>query len=106
MGVRDPPFPLRRFESRGWLLHRRRPITTVRMAPDGATYRRPPADREEARRRCERVSRLIVKLRGHGLVAKVPRARLYRVTRHGQCVMSASIALHDHDFPNNYMLAA
>lgn len=29
-------------------------------------YRRPPADRAEAHRRCERVSRLIVKLRGHG----------------------------------------
>ena len=69
-------------------------------------YRRPPADRDEAHRRCERVSRLIVKLRGHGLVAKVPRARLYRVTRHGQRVMSAAIALHDDDFPKNYMLAA
>ena len=31
---------------------------------------------------------------------------LYRVTRHGQPVMTAAIALHDHDFPNNYMLAA
>ena len=41
-------------------------------------YRRPPADRDEAHRRCERVSRLIVKLRGHGLVAKIPRARRYR----------------------------
>ena len=36
-------------------------------------YRRPPADRDEAHRRCERTSRLIVKLRGHGLVAKIPR---------------------------------
>ena len=69
-------------------------------------YRRPPADRDEAHRRCERVSRLIVKLRGHGLVAKVPRARLYRVPRHGHRVMTAAIALHDNDLPNNYMLAA
>jgi hypothetical protein len=38
--------------------------------------RRSPADAAEAHRRCERVSRLIVKLRGRGLVAKVPRARL------------------------------
>jgi hypothetical protein len=38
-------------------------------------YRRPPGDRDEAHRRCERVSRLIVKMRGHGLVAKIPRAR-------------------------------
>ena len=47
-----------------------------------------------------------MKLRGHALVAKVPRARLYRVTRYGHRVMTAAIALHDHDFPDNYMLAA
>ena len=62
-------------------------------------YRRPPADRDEAHRRCERVSRLIVKLRGHGLVAKIPRARRYRVTRYGHRVMTAAIALHDDQFP-------
>jgi hypothetical protein len=69
-------------------------------------YRRPPADRDEAHRRCERVSRLIVKLRGHGLVAKVPRSRLYRVTRYGQRVMTAAIALHDDDYPVHYLTAA
>jgi hypothetical protein len=69
-------------------------------------YRRPPADRDEAHRRCERVSRLIVKLRGHGLVAKVPRARLYRVTRYGHRVMAAAIALHDDHFPATFIAAA
>jgi hypothetical protein len=69
-------------------------------------YRRPAADRDEAHRRCERVSRLIVKLRGHGLVAKVPRSRLYRVTRYGQQVMTAAIALHDHDYPIHYLMVA
>jgi hypothetical protein len=69
-------------------------------------YRRPPADRDEAHRRCERVSRLIVKLRGHGLVAKIPRARRYRVTRYGQRVMTAAIAVHDHNFPTHYNTAA
>ena len=69
-------------------------------------YRRPPADRDEAHRRCERVSRLIVKLRGHGLVAKIPRARRYRVTRYGHRVMTAAIALHDHGFPDRYLAAA
>src|SRR5439155_18007505 len=62
-------------------------------------YRRPPADKDEAHRRCERVSRLIVKLRGHGLVAKVPCARLYWVTRYGHRV-------HDHNFPASFMAAA
>ena len=69
-------------------------------------YRRPPAHRDEAHRRCERVSRLIVKLRGHGLVAKIPRARRYRVTRYGHRVMTAAIALHDHGFPDRYLAAA
>jgi hypothetical protein len=69
-------------------------------------YRRPPRDRNEAHRRCERVSRLIVKLRGHGLVAKVPRSRLYRVTHYGNQVMTAAIALHDDQFPERYLAAA
>lgn len=60
---------------------------------------RPAADEAETRRRCQRVSRLITKLRGHGLVAKVPRRRLYRVTPYGQRVMAAALAVHDHDFP-------
>jgi hypothetical protein len=69
-------------------------------------YKRPPADTDEAHRRCERVSRLIVKLRGHGLVAKVPRARLYRVTRRGHRVLGAVIALHDDRYPDHYLAAA
>jgi hypothetical protein len=69
-------------------------------------YQRRPADRDEAHRRCERVSRLIVKLRGHGLVAKIPRARRYRVTRHGHRVMTAAITLHDHHFADRYIAAA
>ncbi len=69
-------------------------------------YRRPAADRDEAHRRCERVSRLIVKLRGHGLVAKLPRARRYRVTRYGHRVMTAAITLHDHGYPARFMAAA
>lgn len=68
-------------------------------------YRLSPTDRDEAHRRCERVSRLIVKLRGHGLVAKIPRARRYRVTRYGHRVMTAAIALHDNDFPTQFMAA-
>ena len=69
-------------------------------------YRRPAADRDETRRRCERTSRLIVKLRGHGMIAKIPRARRYRVTRHGQRVMTAAITLHDDRFADNYNAAA
>jgi hypothetical protein len=69
-------------------------------------YRRPPADQAEAHRPCERVSRLIVKLRGHGLIAKVPRARLYRVTAYGQRVMTAAVAIHDDRYPTHYLTHA
>jgi hypothetical protein len=55
-------------------------------------YTRPPVDLDERRRRCERTSRLMVKLRGHGLVAKIPPARRYRVTSYGHRVMTAALA--------------
>jgi hypothetical protein len=69
-------------------------------------YPRPPDTTVEAHRRCQRVSRLIVKLRGHGLIAKVPRARLYRVTPYGYRVLNAAIAVHDHNFPAAYLTTA
>lgn len=49
---------------------------------------------------------MIVKLRGHGLVAKLPRARRYRVTRYGHRMMTAAIALHDDRFPLEYLATA
>ena len=55
-------------------------------------------DAQEAHRRRARVSCLIAKLRGHGLVAKVPRARLYRPTACGYKVMTAAIAVLDEQF--------
>jgi hypothetical protein len=69
-------------------------------------YTRPPTDTAEAHRRCQRVSRLIVKLRGHGLVAKVPRARRYRITHHGHRLMSAALYIHDQQFPAQYLRAS
>jgi hypothetical protein len=36
-------------------------------------------------------------------VAKIPRARRYRVTRYGHRVMTAAITLHDHDYSVRYM---
>lgn len=68
-------------------------------------YPTPPASRAEAKRRCQRTSRLIAKLRGHGLIAKVPHRRLYRTTSNGHRVMAAALAIHDHDFPLAYVTA-
>ena len=64
-------------------------------------YPTPAATPEEARRRCARTSRQIAKLRGHGLIAKIPKRRRYRVTDHGQRAMTAALTIHD-NFPKAY----
>jgi hypothetical protein len=69
-------------------------------------YHHPPADTDEAHRRCVRISRLIAKLRGHGLVAKVPHQRLYRPTPYGYRVMTAALTVHDERFPQQFLAAA
>jgi hypothetical protein len=48
----------------------------------------------------------VVKLRGHRLVAKVPRGRRYRVTSYGHRVMTAALAIHDHQFVDHFNAAA
>jgi hypothetical protein len=50
-----------------------------------------PKDPGERRRRSGQVSRRISLLRAHGLVAKYPRSRRYRVTNAGQRFMSTAI---------------
>jgi hypothetical protein len=56
-------------------------------------------DPSEQRRRSGRVSRRISLLRAHGLVAKYPRSRRYRVTRAGQRFMSTAIHVRAKLFP-------
>ena len=60
----------------------------------------PPSTPQEAKRRSALISRLIAKLRGHGLVARIPCSRLYRVTRRGLRAMSAAVRYRTPDFPN------
>jgi hypothetical protein len=62
-------------------------------------YPAPAQSSPEAKTRCSRVSRIIAKLRGHGLVAKVPASRLYRVTERGHRVMGLAIRFRLLDFP-------
>jgi hypothetical protein len=59
-----------------------------------------PQDPAERRRQCARISRRISLLRAHGLVAKVPRSRRYRVTSRGQRFMSTAIHLRQQFFPS------
>lgn len=69
-------------------------------------YEKPAHSPEEASRRCARVSRLIRKLRGHGLVAKVHRSRVYRVTPRGYRTMSAVLYFRHSAFSEAYKKAA
>ncbi|MHB8416411.1 MAG: hypothetical protein ACYDB1_13755 [Acidiferrobacteraceae bacterium] len=67
---------------------------------------RPPADATEAKRWCASTSRLIAKLRGHGLVAKVPKRRRYRLTGHGLRLLTAVVTVYDRDIPSALAAAA
>lgn len=69
-------------------------------------YPSPATTPEEAKRRCTRVSRIIAQLRGHGLVAKLPRSRRYRPTAFGYRVMSAALRARHVDFPAGFVTAA
>ncbi len=62
-------------------------------------YPKPTKDRQERRRRCGRVTRVIQLLRSHGLVAKIPRTRRYRITQGGEILMSAAIKAKEVYFP-------
>jgi hypothetical protein len=45
-------------------------------------------------------------MRGHGLVAKVRGARLYRVTPYGHRMITGVLAIHDQRFPTAFLAAA
>jgi hypothetical protein len=64
-----------------------------------------PTDAGERRRQCGRVSRLLSLLRAHGLVAKFPRSRRYRVTALGQRFMSTAIHVRQELFPTKLTAA-
>ena len=65
-----------------------------------------PVSEEEARRRCARVSRMLRKLWGHGLIYRVKKANLYRVTRRGYRIMSSILSFHDEEFAEGYAAAS
>jgi hypothetical protein len=62
-------------------------------------YDTPAPSTQESRQRSARSTRLIAKLRGHGLIAKVKDSRLYRVTQRGYQLMSAALHCHHKEFP-------
>ena len=65
-----------------------------------------PTEDQERRRQSGRVSRLISLLRAHGLIAKFPRSRRYRVTVSGQRFMSTAVHVRRKLFPAKLTAAA
>ena len=60
---------------------------------------RPAKDPKAKRRHSARISRLLQLLRAHGLIAKLPNTRRYRVTARGFAFMSAAVHLRYKAFP-------
>ena len=54
---------------------------------------------KDSKKRSSRTTRLIKKLRCHGLIQKVPRSRRYFVSRKGRRIMGALIELRNKDYP-------
>ncbi len=71
----------------------------------GKLYPAPPTNPIDAKRRTHRTSRLIAKLRGHGLIAKVTNSRLYRVTHTGVKAMWAAVRCRCIDFPTAFNMS-
>lgn len=65
-------------------------------------YPKPSTTSDEKRRRSARVSRIIARLRGHGLVTKVKGSHLYRVTTKGAGLMATAVRVRLRDFPEQY----
>jgi hypothetical protein len=63
--------------------------------PEGADKGKPEGSLPSS----ARCSRLLAKLRGHGLIAKVKDQRLYRVTEHGQRLMAVALLCRNKEFP-------
>ena len=58
-----------------------------------------PEDPDEARRQSARVTRKLHLLHAHGLVAKIPRSRRWRVTARGAAIMAAAIHYRERALP-------
>jgi hypothetical protein len=69
-------------------------------------YPQDSRDAGERRRRCARVTRLIQLLRAHGLAAKIPRTRRYRLTTNGEALMSAALYIRHQHLPKELHDAA
>ena len=58
--------------------------------------------RKDSRKESAKISRILRRFRAHGLIAKIPRTRRWRVTVYGRRVMGTALYLRHHDFPRQY----
>ena len=68
----------------------------------GKLYPAAATDAADARRRTHHTSRLIAKLRGHGLITRVKNTRLYRLTARGLKAMWPAVRFRRIDFPSAF----
>jgi hypothetical protein len=59
----------------------------------------PVSDPGESRRQGGRVSRLLKRLHGHGLIGKIQHAHRWRVTHKGHLLMTTVLILHHERYP-------
>jgi hypothetical protein len=61
---------------------------------------------QDARKQSAKISRTFRRFHAHGLIAKIPHTRRWRVTGYGRQVMGASLYMREHHFPNAYAKVA
>ena len=60
-------------------------------------------DITDSRRQSAKVTRIFNPCHAHGLIAKIPHSRRWRLTKQGRIAMTASIQLRDVQFPITHM---
>jgi hypothetical protein len=63
-------------------------------------------DIADPKRRSGKVTRILGRCHAHGLIAKIPHSRRWRVTKQGRIAMSAAVQLRDVQFPISHLKAA
>ena len=63
-------------------------------------------DIADPKRRSGKVTRILGRCHAHGLIAKIPHSRRWRVTKQGRIPMSAAVQLRDVQFPISHLKAA
>jgi len=61
---------------------------------------------QDRKKASSKVSRIFRRFHAHGLIAKIPRSRRWRVTHYGRGVMGTALYLREHDFARAYARSA